>query len=77
MKTYTEEEVKKLIQDAVIEACKATKDWCEKESIIVDKETKALMSNATVTLKENPKSPLRDYVYPSLEKKGIMITPGN
>jgi hypothetical protein len=75
VKNYTEEEVKKLIQDAVIEACKATKDWVVKESIIVDKETRALIPNATVTLKENPKSPLRDYVYPSLEEKGIKITP--
>ena len=71
MKTYTEEEVTELIHDVVLETAKGVRDWFEKETVITDNETGDLLTNATIGLKENPANPLKNYIYPRLERFGI------
>ena len=71
MKTYTEEEVNELIHGVVLETAKGVRDWFEKETVITDNETGYVLTNATIGLKENRASPLKDYIYPRLEKLGV------
>ncbi len=71
MKTYTEEEVNELIHGVVLETAKGVRDWFEKETVITDNETGYVLTNATIGLKVNQASPLKDYIYPRLEKLGV------
>lgn len=74
MKTFTEDEIDKLIRAIIAETTQGVYEWFKNETILVNKETKENLDDiAEITIKKNPKKPITEYVYPRLEKHGIVI----
>ena len=74
MKTFTEEEIDKMIRAIITETTQGVYEWFKNETIVVNKTTKENLDDiAELTIKQNPKKPISEYVYPRLEKHGIII----
>jgi hypothetical protein len=74
MKTFTHQEVEKFIRATITETAKGVFDWFEHETNVVDKTTKEILDNtAEIDIKEGKKGILKEYIYPRLEKHGIII----
>lgn len=74
MKTYTEEEVQKLVRVTLVETGKGFMEWLKAETDIVDKDTREVLKNAAIDLKPYGKDGnglMQKYIYPRLEKHGI------
>lgn len=69
-KTYTEEEVQKLVRTTLSTATEGFLEWLKLETDIVDINTREVLDNAEITLKE-PHKPISDYIYPRLREQGI------
>lgn len=74
MKTFTEEEVDKMIRSTMQECVEGTKEWFIKETDVVDKNTGEILPETELKLKPNNKSIFVEYIYPRLEKHGIKFT---
>lgn len=74
MRVFSEKEFERIIKAAVTETANGVLEWIEKETDLVDKNTKTVLPDAEIDLKPNPKGVLAHYVYPRLEKHGIIIT---
>lgn len=77
MKTYTEEEVNQLIKTAITETSQGFLEWLRNETDVVDKNTKEVLHNTEITLKPEKNGLMKKYIYPRLEKQGIIITNEN
>jgi hypothetical protein len=74
MKMHTEYEVTKLIRATINETAKGVFEWFEKETNIVDKQTRQILDDtAEIDINESTKDLLTNYVHPKLEKYGIVI----
>jgi hypothetical protein len=74
MKTFTEKEVDKLIRATINETAEGVYEWFKNETKIVDKQTRQILDDiAEIDIKDNKKSVITNYIYPRLEKHGIII----
>lgn len=67
----TKEKLSTFIKILVLKTFESTQKYYENEIIVVDKTTGLPIDNCEGTIKENPKSPFEDYIYPSLSALGI------
>lgn len=74
MKTYTEEEVDKLIRATLTETAQGFMEWLKAETDILDKNTMEVLPNAEIHLKPERNGLMQKYIYPRLVKHGIIIT---
>jgi uncharacterized protein Smg (DUF494 family) len=77
MKTYTEEEVDKLVRATLTETVQGFLEWLKAETNIVDKDTKEVLPNTEIDLKPERKGIMQKYIYPRLVKHGIIFTDEN
>jgi len=74
MKTFTEKEVEKLIRATINETAEGVFEWFKNETHIIDKKTKNSIDDISeIDVKEDKKSIITNYIYPRLEKHGIII----
>ena len=74
MKTFTEKEVDKLIRATINETAEGVFEWFKNETNIVDKQTRQILDDiAEIDIKKDKKSVITNYIYPRLEKHGIII----
>lgn len=73
MKTFTEEDVAKIVRAVVVETSNAFLEWLKEETDIVDIGTKQIVPNTEISLKKNARKTMQHYVYPRLVKHGITI----
>ena len=66
-----EQEYGKKIMEAVQTTVEAYQRYQKENIVIVDKKTKAKIEECEMILIDNPKSFMRDYVFPDLEKIGL------
>ena len=74
MKTFTEEEVDKLIRATMTETAQGFMEWLKEETDIVDKETREVLPNTEIDLKPERNGLMQKYIYPRLLKHGITFT---
>ena len=74
MKTFTGDEVDQLIRATINETAEGVFEWFKNETQVVDKETRENLDSTTeIDIKEGAKGALKNYIYPRLEKHGIII----
>jgi hypothetical protein len=71
--SYTPEEVEKLVKVTLSTAAETFLDWLRLETEIVDINTREVLDNAEITLKEGAHSLITDYIYPKLREQGIVF----
>lgn len=74
MKTYTEEEVDKLVRATLTETAEGFMEWLKAETDIVDKDTREVLPNTEIDLKPDRNGLMQKYIYPRLVKHGITFT---
>ena len=74
MKKFTEKEVDQLIRATINETAEGVFEWFKNETNIVDKQTRQILDDITeIDIKKGKKSVIINYIYPRLEKHGIII----
>jgi hypothetical protein len=68
MKTYTKEEVEQIIEETVTISVNGVMEWINKDTDIVDSETKRVIENCEIELKpgELLNNLVEKYIYPKL-----------
>lgn len=70
---FTEDEFKHLFKSVVIESVEGAREWFRDETDIIDNEMKKVLNNAYLDVRKDSKNVLDGYVYPRLEKIGIIV----
>jgi hypothetical protein len=71
-KFYSEEEMKHLLDTMYAQTIKGFMEWVEKETIIINRDTKRTNIRLCYGLKPDPKKP-SEYIFPKLKEHGITM----
>lgn len=74
MKTYTQEEVDNFIRVTLTETVNGMLDWIKEETEVVRSGSNDVIIDCQLTIKDKGKSMIGKFVYPRLEKHGIIFT---
>lgn len=72
VENYRLEEVENLVKVTLFTATEAFLEWIKNETDVVDKDTKEILHNAELTLKDGHKT-LLEYINPKLKEHGIVL----
>jgi hypothetical protein len=72
-RTYTMDEVNAIVYTTFVQSIKGYMEWQEKETHILNKDTKEHVPNCMTEVKPNAKKP-HEYIFPRLKEHGIMMT---
>jgi hypothetical protein len=70
-KTYTEEEVQKLVKTTLSAATEGFLEWLKLETDVVDIDSREVLDNAEITMKGGNPKKISEYIYPRLREHGI------